>query len=82
MAGEVPPRDGNDLSSLMTREQKPGNYYKSAVCSCRTQHVNVGPKKEAKKTKEIRIMHETSEFMRGGSGGRVCVCVCAHIAAL
>lgn len=26
-------------------------------------------KKEAKKTKEIRIMHETFEFMQGWSGG-------------
>ena len=47
------PSSGNDLSTLMTSEQKPSNYYKSTMCSCWTQHVNVKKEKKAEKTKDI-----------------------------
>lgn len=70
MDGKVPPSNGNDLSTLMTREQKRAIIIR-ALCVPAEPNMSTLGRKKAKKTKEIRIMHETFEFMQGFSGGGV-----------
>lgn len=64
----------------MTREQKPGNYYKSTACSRSTRHVAVEAydrNYRGRGGKKVRIMHEAFEFMQDcvgveGHGASVC----------